>query len=191
MRQPFCIFKLQGDGDLHFVEAMQTFDDAKARVREIDELWPGEYGIENVERGSGYSLVQGTRRRISESVLRVEQGFNATEELSHAITLWHDCRYAENLGERFAKKLFKHGEDHDWRVRHRDLKPCCNFYTVRNRHAKVQNHQIRLAGIRFLNCFVAVSGFTNLKLGMALNEGPDGVFYRDLVLGNKNALRHR
>ena len=51
MRQPFCIFKLQGDGDLHFVEAMQTFDDAKARVREIGELWPGAYGIENVETG--------------------------------------------------------------------------------------------------------------------------------------------
>ena len=51
MRLPFCIFKLQGDGSLHFVEALPTLDDAKARVREIDELWPGEYGIENVETG--------------------------------------------------------------------------------------------------------------------------------------------
>jgi len=51
MRLPFCIFKLQGDGNLHFVEALATFDDAKTRVREIGELWPGEYGIENVESG--------------------------------------------------------------------------------------------------------------------------------------------
>ena len=42
---------MQGDGNLHFVEALPTLDDAKARVREIDELWPGEYGIENVETG--------------------------------------------------------------------------------------------------------------------------------------------
>src|SRR5260370_26439920 len=51
MRLPFCIFKLQGDGSLHFVEALATFDEAKTRVREIGELWPGEYGIENVETG--------------------------------------------------------------------------------------------------------------------------------------------
>ncbi len=51
MRLPFCIFKLQGDGNLHFVEALATFDEAKTRVREIGELWPGEYGIENVETG--------------------------------------------------------------------------------------------------------------------------------------------
>ena len=51
MRLPFCIYKLQGDGNLHFVEALATFDDAKTRVREIGELWPGEYGIENVESG--------------------------------------------------------------------------------------------------------------------------------------------
>src|SRR5258708_14038191 len=52
MRLPFCIFKLQGDGNLHFVEALATFDDAKTRVREIGELWPGESGIENVESGT-------------------------------------------------------------------------------------------------------------------------------------------
>ena len=51
MRLPFCIFKLQGDGSLHFVEASPTLDQAKTRVRELGELWPGEYGIENVETG--------------------------------------------------------------------------------------------------------------------------------------------
>ena len=51
MRLPFCIFKLQGDGSLHFVEALPTLDQAKTRVRELGELWPGEYGIENAETG--------------------------------------------------------------------------------------------------------------------------------------------
>src|SRR5258707_9004668 len=50
-RLPFCIFRLQGDGNLHFVEALPTLDEAKARVRELGEIWPGEYGIENVETG--------------------------------------------------------------------------------------------------------------------------------------------
>jgi hypothetical protein len=45
----FRIFKLQSDGHLHFVEAMQTFDHAKARVRELGEVWPGEYVIDNEE----------------------------------------------------------------------------------------------------------------------------------------------
>jgi hypothetical protein len=42
---------LQSDGDLHFVEAMQTFHDAKGRVRELGEGWPGEYVIDNEETG--------------------------------------------------------------------------------------------------------------------------------------------
>ena len=51
LRLPFRIYKVQSDGDLHFVEATQTFDDARVRVRELGKLWPGEYGIENVETG--------------------------------------------------------------------------------------------------------------------------------------------
>jgi hypothetical protein len=45
----FRIFKLQRDGDLHFVEAAQTFDGAKGRVRELGSVWPGEYVIDNEE----------------------------------------------------------------------------------------------------------------------------------------------
>jgi hypothetical protein len=48
---PFPIFKLQSDGDLHFVAAVQTLDAAKARVQELGELWPGEYVIHNDETG--------------------------------------------------------------------------------------------------------------------------------------------
>jgi hypothetical protein len=30
---------------------MQTFDDARTRVRELGEVWPGEYVIDNEETG--------------------------------------------------------------------------------------------------------------------------------------------
>jgi len=33
------------DGELHFVEAAQSLDAAKARVQSLAELWPGEYVI--------------------------------------------------------------------------------------------------------------------------------------------------
>ncbi len=48
---PFRIYKVQSDGDLHFVEAMHTLDDAKARVRGLGDVWPGEYVIDNEETG--------------------------------------------------------------------------------------------------------------------------------------------
>ena len=48
---PFRIFKLQSDRDLHFVEALQTFDGARERVLELGQVWPGEYAIDNEETG--------------------------------------------------------------------------------------------------------------------------------------------
>jgi hypothetical protein len=42
---------VQSDGELQFVVAVQTFDDATARVRELAETWPGEYVIYNEETG--------------------------------------------------------------------------------------------------------------------------------------------
>jgi len=54
-------------------------------------------------------------RLSGECVLRVEQRFNATEQGFHAIAFLHDCRYAEKLGEPFAKKVVKQREDHDRR----------------------------------------------------------------------------
>jgi len=42
---------VQSDGDLQFVEALQTFYDTKVRVRKLGEVWPGEYVIENEETG--------------------------------------------------------------------------------------------------------------------------------------------
>jgi len=48
---PFRIYKVQNDGGLHFIEAMQTFHDAKERVRELGEIWPGHYVIDDEEAG--------------------------------------------------------------------------------------------------------------------------------------------
>jgi hypothetical protein len=56
---PFCIFKLQSDKSLHFVEAVQTLDDAKARVQALGELWPGEYVIHNEVTGERISIIVG------------------------------------------------------------------------------------------------------------------------------------
>jgi hypothetical protein len=49
MRLPFCILNVAGDllddGELYFVEAAQTIDAAKARVKALAEVRPGEYVI--------------------------------------------------------------------------------------------------------------------------------------------------
>jgi hypothetical protein len=46
---PFRIYKVQGDGGLHFIEALPTLDEAKTRVRALGDIWPGEYVIDNEE----------------------------------------------------------------------------------------------------------------------------------------------
>jgi hypothetical protein len=51
LRSPFRILKVQSDGNLHFVEGMHSFDEARARVSELGEKWPGEYVIDNEETG--------------------------------------------------------------------------------------------------------------------------------------------
>jgi len=59
LRLPVCIFKLRSDRSLHFVEAVQTLDDAKARVQELGELWPGEYVIHDEATGERISIIVG------------------------------------------------------------------------------------------------------------------------------------
>jgi hypothetical protein len=46
---PFRIYKVQNDGGLHFIEALPTLDEAKTRIRELGNVWPGEYVIDNEE----------------------------------------------------------------------------------------------------------------------------------------------
>ncbi len=59
LRVPFRVFKVQSDGDLHFVEAMQTFEDAKGRVSELGDVWPGEYIIDDEGTGKRVSITAG------------------------------------------------------------------------------------------------------------------------------------
>ena len=59
MRPLFCIFKLRSDRSVHFIEAVQALDDAKARVQELGELWPGEYVIQNEATGEQVSIIVG------------------------------------------------------------------------------------------------------------------------------------
>ena len=63
MRLPFCILNVLGDmlddGELHFVEAAQTLDAAKARVLALSELWPGEYVIYDAATGERVSITAG------------------------------------------------------------------------------------------------------------------------------------
>src|SRR6266404_6844164 len=43
-----------------------------------------------------------------ERILRVEQGFDATQQFCHAIALWHDCGYAQGSGRGLTKHFVKH-----------------------------------------------------------------------------------
>jgi hypothetical protein len=47
---------------LHFVAAVQTLDDAKARVQELGEVWPGEYVIHKEETGERFSIITSGRK---------------------------------------------------------------------------------------------------------------------------------
>jgi hypothetical protein len=64
MRLPFRIFKVQGDGNLHFVEEAQTLDAAKACVLALAALWPGEYVIINEATGERVSITAGDDIKI-------------------------------------------------------------------------------------------------------------------------------
>src|SRR5260370_22396829 len=63
MRLPFCILNVLGDmlddGELHFVEAAQSLDAARARVQALSEVWPGEYVIYDAATGDRVSVTAG------------------------------------------------------------------------------------------------------------------------------------
>lgn len=68
MRSPFCILKVLGDllddGELHFVEAVQTLEVAKRRIEVLAESRPGQYVIYNEETGESVSVITGTERSL-------------------------------------------------------------------------------------------------------------------------------
>jgi hypothetical protein len=61
MPLPFRIFKLRGDGSLQFVEEAHTLEDAIESARDLAQLWPGEYIIQNEETGERVSITAGRK----------------------------------------------------------------------------------------------------------------------------------
>ena len=66
MRLSFCILSVLGDlldgGELRFVEAVQTLEAARQRIKALAELRPGQCVIYNKETGERVSLVAGVER---------------------------------------------------------------------------------------------------------------------------------
>jgi hypothetical protein len=60
MRRRFCILMVLGDllddGELLFVEAVQTSEDARQRIEALAALLPGQYVIYNKETGQRISV---------------------------------------------------------------------------------------------------------------------------------------
>jgi len=61
MPLPFRVFKVRGDGSLHFVEEAQTLEDAKERAGAHADLWPGEYIIQNEGTGEQVHITRGSQ----------------------------------------------------------------------------------------------------------------------------------
>ncbi len=63
MRSPFCILTVLGDllddGEVRFVEAVQTLEIARQRIEALAELAPGQYVIYNEETGERFSVIAG------------------------------------------------------------------------------------------------------------------------------------
>ena len=63
MRRSFCVLTLLGDlldgGELQFVEAVQSLEDAKQRIEALAESKPGQYIIYNDQTGERVSVLAG------------------------------------------------------------------------------------------------------------------------------------
>ena len=63
MRRSFCILMVLGDllddGELLFVEAVQTLDDARQRIEALAAILPTQYVIYNKETGQRLSVAAG------------------------------------------------------------------------------------------------------------------------------------
>jgi hypothetical protein len=66
MRCTFCILTVLGDlldsGELQFVEAVQTLEDARQRIEALAALLPVQYVIYNKETGERVSITTGVER---------------------------------------------------------------------------------------------------------------------------------
>jgi len=63
MRSSYCVLTVLGDlldgGELQFVEAVQSLEDARQRIEALAESRPGRYVIYNEETGQRVSVTAG------------------------------------------------------------------------------------------------------------------------------------
>jgi hypothetical protein len=63
MRFHYCVLTVLGDlldgGELLFLEAVQTLEDARQRIEALAEVSPGQYVIYNKETGERVSITAG------------------------------------------------------------------------------------------------------------------------------------
>lgn len=63
MRSPFCILSVRGDllddGEVRFIEAVQTLEIAKQRIEALAESGLGEFVIYNEETGERFFVITG------------------------------------------------------------------------------------------------------------------------------------
>jgi len=68
MRCSFCILIVHGDllddGELQFVEAVQTLEDARQRIEALAALLPGQYVIYNKQTGERLCITAGVESRF-------------------------------------------------------------------------------------------------------------------------------
>ena len=67
MRTHYCVLTVLGDlldgGELHFVEAVKTFEAARQRIEALAEFSPGQYVIYNKQTGERVSITAGVESR--------------------------------------------------------------------------------------------------------------------------------
>lgn len=69
MRSPFCILRVLGDllddGEVCFIEAVQTLEIAKQRINALAQSEPGEFVIYNEETGERFFIADVGRGRLA------------------------------------------------------------------------------------------------------------------------------
>lgn len=80
MLPPFSIYKVEGSGRLHWMDAAADFEHAKARVKVLAASWPGEYLITNRETGEKIAI-KSPAKRIMFQIGYDQRGLNARAEL--------------------------------------------------------------------------------------------------------------
>ena len=67
----------------------------------------------------------------SESILRIEQGFNPTEQRPNAIALSHNCGYSQGSDRRLTKYFVKHCVEDNSGAGQQVPKSESDFHTIR------------------------------------------------------------